>query len=107
LVTSVLSASHFIVFDNFLSEQERDSVWSYIQSEEFQFVHQKKWVKAFRLSDNEPLWGPPYLSDSYAPDTQNQVYPSGKGMQWNGQWTTTVQGEMSVCGCLPKSNQGA
>jgi Rps23 Pro-64 3,4-dihydroxylase Tpa1-like proline 4-hydroxylase len=80
LVTSVLSASHFIVFDNFLSEQERDSVWSYIQSEEFQFVHQKKWVKAFRLSDNEPLWGPPYLSDSYAPDTQNQVYPSGKGI---------------------------
>ena len=30
-----------------------------------------------------------------------------KGMQWNGQWTTTVQGEMSVCGCLLKSNQGA
>jgi hypothetical protein len=23
-------------------------------------------------------------------------------MNWNGQWTTTVQGKMSVCGCVPK-----
>ncbi|MDP3274686.1 MAG: mannan-binding protein [Deltaproteobacteria bacterium] len=24
----------------------------------------------------------------------------GQGMQWNGQWSTTIQGRMSVCGCV-------
>ena len=80
MVDPVFCDSRFIIFDNFLSEQEKDLVWSYIQSEEFHFVHQKKWVKAFRLNDGEPLWGPPYLSDPYTPDTQSQVYPSKKGI---------------------------
>jgi hypothetical protein len=52
---------------------------SYIQSEEFQFVHQKKWVKAFRLSDNEPLFLATLIFLILIPDTKN-VYPSGKGI---------------------------
>ena len=80
LVNLTLLEPHFTVIDNFLTEKEKEFVWSYIQSEEFHFVHQKKWVKAFRLSDGEALWGPPYLSDPYAPDTQNQIYPSGKAI---------------------------
>ncbi|MGH1538937.1 MAG: mannan-binding lectin [Arenicella sp.] len=28
---------------------------------------------------------------------------SNVSLQWNKQWTTTVPGQMSVCGCIPDS----
>ena len=71
---------HFVVIDDFLSPEDHQLVWHYIQGEEFQKIHQKKWIKAFRLSDGDGLWGPPYLSDKYEGDTQHTVYPSGKGI---------------------------
>ncbi|OJW54971.1 MAG: hypothetical protein BGO67_05125 [Alphaproteobacteria bacterium 41-28] len=74
------SGPGFVVIDNFLTSEEHQLVWNYIQQEALEFVHQKKWVKAFRLTDGELLWGPPYLSDPYAPDTKNQVYPTHSGI---------------------------
>ena len=46
----------------------------------FKYVHAQKWVKAFRLTDGQPLWGPVYLSDAYEPDMQSKIYPSGQGI---------------------------
>lgn len=31
-------------------------------------------------------------------DAKNKCPPICSGLRWNGQWTTTVQGKMSVCG---------
>lgn len=70
----------YIIIDNYLSSQDHQFVWNYVQSENFQSVHHKKWTKAFRLSDGDPLWGPPYLSDSYHGDKTNDVYPTGKAV---------------------------
>ena len=70
----------FAVWDDFLSKEDHRLVWNYIQSETLEFVHQKKWVKAFRLTDGEPLWGPPFLSDPYTPDIKSVVYPTKKGI---------------------------
>lgn len=68
------------VFDDFLSPQDHQLVWHYIQNERLEFVHQSRWVKAFRLTDGNPLWGPPLLSDAYEKDQNRGVYPSGKGI---------------------------
>ena len=57
----------FAVFDNVLSPQDHAFVWTYIQNERMEFVHQDRWVKAFRLTDGCPLWGPPHLSEPYGP----------------------------------------
>lgn len=70
----------FVIFDNVLSPEEAAFVWRYIQDESFEQVHQKKWVKAFRLSDGTPMWGPPYISDSYDANTKCGVYPTGRAI---------------------------
>jgi hypothetical protein len=70
----------FVIIDDILSSEEHALVWSYIQQESLEFVHQKKWVKAFRLSDGTPLRGPPYLSDPYGPDQKHKIYPTNLGI---------------------------
>lgn len=69
-----------LVIDDFLSEEEKGLVWAYIQEEKYKPVHSDQWVKAFRLSDGIPMWGPPYLSDKYDADRKNDVYPVNKGI---------------------------
>ena len=80
MVTSTYSGPGYIIIDDFLSLEHQALVWNYIQAEKFEYAHSKRWVKAFRLTDGEPLWGPVYLSDTYEPDTQSTVYPSGQGI---------------------------
>ena len=80
MVTSTYSGPGYIVIDDFLSPEHHTLVWNYIQAEKFEYVHSKRWTKAFRLTDGQPLWGPVYLSDAYEPDTQSTVYPSGQGI---------------------------
>lgn len=70
----------FKIFDNFLTPEEHQLVWHYIQNERLEFVHQSRWVKAFRLTDGRPLWGPAILSDPYEADQKRAAYPSGKGI---------------------------
>lgn len=70
----------YVVIDNFLSPDDHKLVWNYIQSERFEFVHSKRWCKAFRLTDGQPLFGPVYISDKYEPDHQSTVYPSNSGI---------------------------
>lgn len=77
---SAYSNESFVIIDNLLSPEEAAYVWSYIQDEQYEFVHQKKWAKAFRLSDGSPVWGPPYLSDPYEANTKCAVYPSGRAI---------------------------
>ena len=78
------SVSHsgpgFIVIDDLFEPDDHQLVWTYIQQETLEFIHQKRWVKAFRLTDGEPLWGPPHLSDAYAPDPTHKIFPSGTGI---------------------------
>tara|TARA_A100000171_G_C2130881_1_gene146630 strand:+ start:577 stop:1014 length:438 start_codon:yes stop_codon:yes gene_type:complete len=73
-------ASIYKIFDNFLSPEDHQLVWHYIQNERLEFIHQSRWVKAFRLTDGNPLWGPPILSDPYQKDPSRPSYPSGKGI---------------------------
>jgi Rps23 Pro-64 3,4-dihydroxylase Tpa1-like proline 4-hydroxylase len=70
----------YVIIDNFLTPQDHHFVWCYIQQERMEFVHRNKWVKAFRLTDGQPLWGPPYLSNPYEKDQENPVYPTGKAI---------------------------
>jgi hypothetical protein len=77
---SVYITDTFAIIDNFLPKDEAEFVWRYIQDEHFEMVHQKKWVKAFRLSDGAPMWGPPYLSEHYEANTKNTTYPTGRGI---------------------------
>jgi hypothetical protein len=51
----IYSNKQFAVFDNALPEREFKLVWSYIQSEDYQFVHQLSWQKVYRLCDGRPL----------------------------------------------------
>jgi len=77
---SVYVTDTFAIIDDFLSAEEAVYVWNYIQDEHFEMVHQKKWVKAFRLSDGSPMWGPPYLSDNYDANTKFPAFPTGRAV---------------------------
>lgn len=70
----------FRIFDNVLSPEDHAFVWAYLQQERMEFVHSHRWVKAFRLTDGEPLWGPPYLSNTYQADSDRQGYPTHKAI---------------------------
>lgn len=75
-----LERDGYVIFDNVLTAEEHALVWNYMQEEHFEFVHTHRWHKAFRLSDGQPLWGPPYLSNLYRADDENQVYPTQKAI---------------------------
>lgn len=70
----------FLVIDNFLSPEDFSHVQNFVAEEEFQPVHTRKWIKAFRLSDGEPLWGAVYLSHPDPEDQQSNVYPTKRGI---------------------------
>lgn len=76
----VFQTDTFVILDNFLTSQEAEYVWRYVQDEQFEMIHQKKWVKAFRLSDGTPAWGPPYISDDYSENTKCGIFPTGRGI---------------------------
>ncbi len=77
---SVYVTDTFAIIDDFLPQDEAEFVWRYVQDEQYEMVHQKKWVKAFRLSDGCPMWGPPYLSDDYEANSKNKVFPTGRAI---------------------------
>ena len=77
---STFHGDGYIIFDNLLTPEEHEYVWTYIQEERLEKVHAHRWVKAFRLTDGEPLWGPPYLSDVYEADEENAIYPTNKAI---------------------------
>lgn len=80
VMKKVLQTDTCLIIDNFLSKEDHQFVWTYIQEEKHKAVHTDQWVKAFRLSDGIPMWGPPCLSDKYEPDTRHEIYPTGKGI---------------------------
>src|SRR5262249_3761056 len=72
----------FSVFDNVLSEREFQLVWSYIQTEDYQLVHQHKWKKVYRLCDGLPLEGPTIYSEppQGADPEKIRVFPTDTGI---------------------------
>jgi hypothetical protein len=79
-VKLTFSNESFMVLDDFLSKEDFKHVWNFMQEETFQHVHSEKWIKAFQLSDNNPLWGTVYISDPVEYDQESSVYPSSKGI---------------------------
>ena len=78
----VYASKQFSVFDNVLSEQEFQHVWSYVQTEDYQVVHRYKWQKVYRLSDGLPLEGSPVFSEplpGVEPD-KIRVFPTNTGI---------------------------
>lgn len=67
---------HFVVIDNFLSQEDHLSLYRHFKNSEFEFVHQEKKVKAFKLTDGNPLWSAPVLSDPYEKNTLCAIYPT-------------------------------
>lgn len=72
----------FLVLDDFLGEQQFSLMWNFIQEERFRSVHKDRWVKVFRLTDGDPLWGDVYTSRPTKADVTNLAipYPTGKGI---------------------------
>lgn len=77
---TVYQDEHYCVIDDFLSNDQKELVWAYIQEEEFRHVRDPRWDKAFRLTDGNPLRGPAYLSHYYHKDEKRPVFPTGKGV---------------------------
>lgn len=70
----------FLVIDDLLPPGEFTLLWNFFQEEDFQYVNQDKWVKAFRTIDGQPLWGSVFLSEANPKDTTSSVYPSDRGI---------------------------
>jgi len=81
-VKLVFSNSQFAVFDEVLSKREFTMLRSYMQSEDYQFVHKYAWNKAFRLTDGQPLEGQPVFSipPGDANPDKLHVYPLNSGI---------------------------
>jgi hypothetical protein len=77
-----LQETDFLVLDDFLDEQQFGFMWNFIQEEQFRLVHEGRWIKAFRLSDGQPLWGDVYTSRPAITDVTSlsTPYPSGRGI---------------------------
>jgi hypothetical protein len=71
-----------VVIDDFLTDKAHHAVWSFFQEENFRAVHAHRWIKAFRRSDGDPLWGDSYSSAPTLPDRTSRVfpYPTGRGI---------------------------
>jgi hypothetical protein len=76
----VFENEYCLVIDNFLDKDAFSLLWAYIKQEEFTFVHTRKWVSAFRLTDGEPLWSPVYISDPFEGDRSSIIYPTQKAI---------------------------
>ena len=70
----------FAVFDNVLSPQEHAFVWTYIQNERMEFVHNGRWMRGYRLNDNRPLFGTPYLGSPYGKKKKTPCYPTNQAI---------------------------
>ena len=73
---------HFLVVDDFLSPRDFEHVWSFFHQEPFRAVQADRWIKAFRLSDGQPLWGDVYTSQpAHSSRTSvSTAFPSGTGI---------------------------
>jgi len=78
----IFSNKQFVVFDNVLSEQEFQHVWSYLQTEDYHPVHQQKWQKVYRLCDGLPFEGPTvYSAAPQGADPRSIcVFPTNRGI---------------------------
>jgi hypothetical protein len=74
------SAPQVLVFDDVLSPKEFRYVWAYVQTQDYEFVHAREWVKAWRPDDGEPLRGPVTLSHETMSDVLSPRFPTGLGV---------------------------
>lgn len=75
--TLSIEEPHFKVWDDFLNPEEHRKIFEYIKEADLEFVHTDKKIKAFKVSDGNPLWGSPILSHFYEKNTLYPVYPVG------------------------------
>ncbi len=73
---TLLQATHFAVFDEFLPTGMRGRLWDYIQSDDLRPVDAKGSNGAFRKGDGSPLAGPTYLSEPIRSETSWRGFPS-------------------------------
>lgn len=77
-----LKQNDFLVIDDFLSPDGFRAMWNFVQEEPFRAVHGDRWIKAFRLSDGQQLWGDVYTSLPAAADRtgRSSSYPTQRGI---------------------------
>lgn len=64
--------------DDFLSEEAREEVWRYCQSDEYSFINSAHWKKAWRLTDGSPLHGTLLFSNIEAGEVVGERYGISK-----------------------------
>ncbi len=70
------SQEHFMVIDSFLTQDEFDRSWTFVQDENYQFANSRYWEKGSRLSDGRKLEGPVYFSGNDLLLGRHNVYPT-------------------------------
>ncbi|MEM6812632.1 MAG: 2OG-Fe(II) oxygenase [Pseudomonadota bacterium] len=68
---------HFIVVDNFLNQEDVRKIYHYLRGRRFEYVHSKRKIQAFKITDGHPLWSDPVLSHSWEKNTLYPTYPVG------------------------------
>lgn len=76
----VLETENFVIIDNFISRKSFTTLWNFFQSENFEFIQSKEWVKINRLQDGNALYSEPFFSDSIIGIDLDRIYPTKTGI---------------------------
>jgi hypothetical protein len=68
------TTSQFTVCDDVLGDEDFKALQSYLQVEDYQWVHAARWHKVWGLQDGAPLMGPPVYS--HCVNAEGKVYPT-------------------------------
>jgi len=65
-MNKIVKGKGYLIYDDFLTEDEFFALQLYMQFEDYQHVHSQGWSKSWRISDGEPLVSSSYI---YSLDT--------------------------------------
>ena len=74
----VLRTSQLAVYDDVLASHDFAAVCEFVKTVNYEWVHTRRWAKAWRLMDGGPLQGPQALS--HPVDWSDPVYPTRSNM---------------------------
>ena len=87
------------VVDDLLAPEAFAAVFSLINEQKFELVHNRQWQKAWRLQDGLPLHGPPvlYFADPDLDDPGAKSYPTGTAIDY---FIDRLRAVVAKCGDL-------
>lgn len=70
----VLKTEKVVVCDDFLSSEDHNAIWAFVQNQTYSFPHQDNWAKVWRVTDGQPLAGTNYLHSKAPSSTPMDVF---------------------------------